>query len=164
MLRKFRKKLQLRSQKAIGLVEIMITILISIIAFISLLRLFIYWICLGKIAGGLTIAACEAQGKLEEIRNYSFHNFNKIVSDYGPAGNPGNIFNLTQENGAGVIYLNDSNPELLEIEIDVSLESWDGRIIGDDKNLNGIKDPGEDMDGDGKLNSPISLASLIAKR
>lgn len=147
--------------EAFALMELMITVGILALVLIGLIQLFFHCLSLGEIAGNLTLAICEAQGKLEEIRN---HSFDSMVVDYGENGNPGHTFNPGQLDGKGVICINDTNPELLEIEIVVSWRGKGNRIIGEDKNLNGALDADEDNNKNGKLDSPASLVSMIAKR
>lgn len=159
MRRLFRKKWSKKT--AFTLIELMIAAGILALVLVGLLLLFIYSLSLSELAGNLTIAISQAQGKLEEIRN---HSFDSIAVDYGESGSPGNIFNPGQLDGKGVIYIDDTNPELLEIEIAVSWRGKGNRIIGEDKNLNGTLDADEDNNGNGKLDSPASLVSLIAER
>ncbi|MBU3912428.1 MAG: prepilin-type N-terminal cleavage/methylation domain-containing protein [Candidatus Omnitrophica bacterium] len=154
-----RKKLSKRA--GFTLMELVIAIGILALVLVGLLQVFVCCLSLSELAGNSTIAISKAQGKLEEIRN---HSFNSIVVDYSQGESPGNIFDLTQLNGKGVIYIDDTNPELLEIEIVVSWQEKGNRIIGEDSNLNGALDTGEDDNGNGKLDSPVSLVSMIAKR
>ena len=110
----------------------------------------------------MTNALTDAQSKLEEMRSDTF---SQITTDYSSGGTPGNTFNLTQGNGKGVIYIDSSNSTLLTITIVVSWQNnQDRRIIGEDLNLNGVLDAGEDTDGNGKLSSPVTLVGLIASR
>jgi len=147
------------------LMELMFTAGIVALVVAGLLQLFIYCLSLGEMAGNVTFAVSEAQGVLEEMRN---HNFEDIVTDYGPAGTPGNTFNLTQVEGMGVIYIDDTtgelNDDLLEVEVVVSFRTKPNRIIGEDRDLDGQLDAGEDNNGNLQLDSPATLVSLIAKR
>lgn len=143
------------------LIELMIAVGVLIIVLVGLLQIFIYCLNLSEFAGNTTLAISEAQGKLEEIRS---HKFERIAGDYGLGGSPGNIFELAQLNGEGAIYIDDTNPALLAIEIVVSWQEKGNRIIGEDGNLNGVLDSGEDGNGNGRLDSPVVLVSLIAER
>lgn len=143
------------------LIELMIAVGVLIIVLVGLLQIFIYCLNLSEFAGNATLAISEAQGELEEIRS---HEFERIAGDYGPGGNPGNTFELAQLNGKGTIYIDDTNPALLAIEIVVSWREKGNRIVGEDSDLNGVLDSGEDTNGNGKLDSPVVLVSLIAER
>jgi hypothetical protein len=148
-------------QGGFTLMELMITGGVLILVVAGILRLFIYGLNLSQMAGDLTAAVTEVQGEFEEIRNCSF---SRITFDYAAGGVPGNIFSFSQLNGTGVIYIDDTNQELLEIEIVASWQTAAGRVIGEDKNLNGILDAGEDDNANARLDSPLAVVSLIAKR
>ena len=149
------------SRKGYSLVEVICTVGILAFVFVGLLELFIYTYALDEMAGNLTMALKEAQGKMEEIRNYDY---NLITTDYASGGTPGNTFDLSQPTGKGVIYVDASNSDLLKIKIVVSWSNKKNRIIGEDINLNGSLDAGEDLDGNGQLDSLASIQSLFAKR
>lgn len=154
-------KAQRHSIAGAFLIELMIAVAILVIVLVGYLQLSIYCFGLTETTRNLTVAITEVQGKLEEMRN---HNFDSIVGDYSQGGDPGNTFSLTQLDGMGVIYIDNTNPELLEIEIFASWQEKGNRVIGEDANLNGILDSGEDNNGNGKLDSPVSLVTLIAKK
>lgn len=155
------RKINLFKGRGFSLIEMMVAILILAVAIIGLLKLFVYTLNLNKLAGDMNIAISEAQGKLEEMRNCDFDD---ITTDYASGGTPGNTFSLARLNGAGIIYIDSTNPELLKIEIVVSWMTLSRRIIGEDSNLNGTLDSGEDNNGNGVLDSPTSLITMIAKR
>ncbi len=112
-------------------------------------------------AGNLTAAMVAAQDKMEEIKN---HNYSLITTDYASAGTPGNTFSLSNPAGMGVIYIDSSNANLLQIEINVSWRNKDGRVVGEDADLDGAIDAGEDADGNNKLDSTARIVSNIAQR
>lgn len=137
MLNNSKLKVKRNRLRGVTLLELMITVIILAVVLVGLLQLFVYCFNLNEISGNLTVAISEAQGKLEEIRN---HNFSDIADDYDSGGSPGNTFNLAQLIGTGTINIDDSNSELLEIEIVVSWQNKGNRVI------------------------ETSLVSLIAKR
>jgi len=63
----------------------------------------------------------------------------------------------------GVVYVDDTNPELLEVTVSVC---WQQvlRVIGEDKNLNGVLDAGEDTNGNGKIDSSVQLVTRIVNK
>ncbi|MCQ9208039.1 MAG: prepilin-type N-terminal cleavage/methylation domain-containing protein [Omnitrophica bacterium] len=154
-------KVKKKSLAGFTLIELMFTAGVMAVVLGGLLQLFIYCMNLGELSGNTTVATAQAQSKLEEIRN---HNFADIVTDYSLGGTVGNTFTLTNLDGMGVIYIDDTNAELLEIEIAVSFRTRPNRVIGADKNLNGILDSGEQESGYGKLDSPVRIISLRARR
>lgn len=144
-----------------SLIEILMATVILVVAVTGLIQLFIYCSILSEESRNLAQAMTEAQSTFEKISN---DNYSAIITDYAAGGTPGNKFDLSQGNGKGVIYIDSSNPDLLKIEIVVSWRNQNGRIIGEDTNLNGILDGAEDSNGNGKLDSPGTFISWIAKR
>ena len=53
---------------------------------------------------------------------------------------------------------------LLEIVITISWRTRDGRIFGEDTNLNGALDAGEDKNSNGRYDSPVQLRLLLSDR
>ena len=148
--------------KGFSLIEVIVTVGILVIVLTNLLGLFIYCSTLAQTSGNMTLAVREAQGKLDEMRD---HSYGLITTDYGAGGTPGNIFSLNQLNGKGVIYFESPpNPELLQIKVVVSWKNKDTRVIGEDANLNGILDAGEDKNANSELDSIVSLTTMIARR
>ncbi|MBI5554451.1 MAG: prepilin-type N-terminal cleavage/methylation domain-containing protein [Elusimicrobia bacterium] len=53
---------------------------------------------------------------------------------------------------------------LLEVVITVCWRAKDGRIIGEDTNLNGVLDAGEDMNANSELDSPVKFRGFITDK
>ena len=151
----------MNNEKGFSLVELLVTIAILSIVVVGVMKVFIYATSLSEIARNQTIAVSEAKSKIEEMRNYTF---SSLAADYGSGGTPGNTFDLTEIIGKGVVYIDSSNANLLEIKVVVSWQNQDGRVVGEDKDLDGVLDTGEDSDGNGQLSSLVEIVSLIAKR
>jgi len=152
---------RLITKRAFTLVELIVVVGILSLVITGMLQLYIYTSAQAEMGGNKTSAITEAQAKIEEIRN---HDFDDIAIDYGAGGTPGNTFDLTLLSGKGVIDVDDSNPELLVLEVAVSWRNKYSRVIGEDFDLDGQLDGGEDINGDGKLSSPITLMSMITRR
>ncbi len=142
-------------------VEMMVTVAILSISLSTVLGFFVYCLSLVNLSGNMTKALHGAQGKIEEIRD---HAYSLLTTDYASSGTPGNTFNVAQLNGKGVVYIDSTNANLLKVKVAVSWKDQNNRTIGEDLNLNGILDAGEDKDGNGELDSPVSLVTLIAQR
>jgi hypothetical protein len=50
-----------------------------------------------------------------------------------------------------------------KIRIVACWRNQNGRVIGEDKNLNGTLDAGEDLDGNGLIDSPAVIESYVAR-
>ena len=164
MLKALSRNKQCRKKISAGfsLAEVLVTVGIFVIVVTGLIQLFIYCSALSEMSGNMSYALTKAEDKLEEIRN---HSYDQIVTDYNSGGTPGNIFNLSSLNAVGVVYINASNTNLLEIETDVSWRNQkDDRVVGEDRDLDGVLDAGEDINGNGKLDSVAKLITYVAKR
>jgi hypothetical protein len=96
---------------------------------------------LSELSKNLSTAVRSSKSKLEDIKNTSFNQisptFNNVT--FATAG-------LT---GMGVSYVNNVNANLLNVTISFSWQQSNGRIVGEDKNLNGVLNAGEDLNGNG---------------
>jgi len=115
------------------LVEVVLAAGILAFVIVAMVKVFIYTSTQAELAGEKTLATLAAQSKLEEIRN---HDYDNISTDYD-----GSIFDPTGLNGMGKIYVGGS-AELLEITAVVCWRDKYGRLIGEDKNLDGNLDSG----------------------
>lgn len=152
---------KLYRQNGFTLVEVMITVGMLAVVLTGLIRLFIFCSYLSELSGNITLVMSEAQNKIEKIRN---HSFVQIATDYGSGGTPGNTFTVSGVNSRGVIYLNTTNANLYEIDVVICWIDKDGRVIGEDTNLNGVLDSGEDVNGNGKIDSQARITTLLARR
>ena len=154
------KRQPLNNQKAFTLIEILVVMGILVVVLIGLVRLFFYCSSLAETAGNQTIALTEAQNKMEEIRA---HSYSLITTDYASSGSPGNTFNVTAPVGKGVIYIDSSNADLLKITIVVCWKNTkDKRVFGEDVNLNGVLDAGEDLNGNSQIDSIVNIVTYVA--
>jgi len=144
----------------ISLTEILICAGILVTVLTGMFRLFIYSTELNDMSRNITVAMSEVQGKVEEIRNY---NFNLLTTDYVSSGTPGDKFILSQVTGMGVIAIDASNSKLLGIRIVACWRNQNGRVIGEDQNLNGTLDTGEDLNGNGAIDSPAVIETYVPR-
>lgn len=92
----------------------------------------------------------------------------------GAGADPGycvGSFDLTQLNGKGVIYIfnnhasySEITPELLGVQVVISWQDKYNRIIGEDSDLDGVLDAGEDKNGNGRLDSLVNLFTTLTSR
>ena len=154
-------KNQLRNCEGFSLAELLVTVGILVTVIVILLQLFIYNSVLAELSGNIGYVLSDAQTKLEEIKN---SDYSLITTNYASGGTPGNTFNLSQGQGKGVIYIDSSNASLLQVTVVICWRNKDGRVIGEDTNLNGTLDAGEDLNGNGTIDSKATFILKIAKR
>ena len=152
--------------------EVMVAAAILALVIGSLLLVFIGNLSLNAISKNLTISINGARAKLEEIYQQDFET---LVINYGPGGNPGNNLSITDlaRSHSGIISVIDdgsdepdhlTNANLIQLTISVCWQEQGGRIIGEDKNLDGVFEvASEDKNGNGRLDSPAQLISLMAR-
>jgi hypothetical protein len=113
----------------------------------------------------VNIATNAAQGVIEDVRNLPFDTLtNETMCDcvnYLCNGCTFTVNGIPQSRG--VVYVNETPPELLGITVSVCWRQR-GRIIGEDTNLNGLLDTGEDKNGNGIIDSAVELTTRVAKR
>lgn len=159
--RDFRFRVKQSARAGFTLVEVMIAIGITMFALVGLFETFVYSQALSELSRNKTIAISEVQGQIETIHQQDFDDVrNRNVA----AVDPDETFHPNQLTGRGTIYIDEIHNDLLEIKVLVCWRDKFGRIIGEDVNLNGVLDGGEDQDGNGELDSPVSMTTVISRR
>ena len=150
---------QNKDNSGLTLLELMIAAAVSVIAISGLLATFVGLLSLNENSRKLTLAAIAAQDKIEEIRNSDFTTLYTTYNGtrFDPAEFP------SSEAEANV-YIDNADPDLLEVYVTVSWRERSNRIIGEDINLNGVFDAGEDVNGDNRLTSPAEIVTLMGPR
>lgn len=139
--------------KGFTLLELMIAVSVLIVAMAGLMAVFTHLISLNENSRKLTLAVEACQDKLEEMRN---SNFSTLFTTYnGTSFNP-NGFPAGE--AKGIVSVNNTNPNLLQVFVSVSWRTRSNRVIGEDKNLNGIVDAGE------ASGSPAQITTLMSQR
>lgn len=154
--------------------ELLLVTLLVLVVIITLLTFYLSCADLSMAAKNTTIAAAGARAKMEEIRNY--YPFYLVATDYAPGGSRGNTFHISgwlpDTRHCGAIEISDASGDgrLLEIRVTVSWRDKGNRIIGEDatfndsRKFNGILDSGEDANGNGQLDSPVEVVTLMSSR
>lgn len=146
------------SRKGFTLVEVMMALAILTFCLTGMLLTYIGLLALSETSRNLSLAVNVAQTKLEELRDQPFDslvNFNNTTFDVSgfAAGSAKGRIEVTN---AGYADLN-------QVRIVVSWRQRGGRIIGEDINLNGVLNGGEDNNNNTILDSPSEVISFIAR-
>jgi prepilin-type N-terminal cleavage/methylation domain-containing protein len=154
---KILKVLKRPYNRGFSLAEILLAVAILAFAFCGILAMHTTCFVLMATSKNVNIATNAAQGLIEEIRSAPF---TQIISDY----NGLNFIVNNIPSSRGVVYVDDTDPELLEVTISVCWKQGK-RIIGEDTNLNGVLDSGEDKSPYNQIiDSPVELVTRIANR
>ncbi len=153
-----------KSKTGFTLTELMLAMAIFAIAIIGIYSMYNASVALIDMAGTLTQMINAADFKLESLYdvadfasldNYNSQSFN--LPEFG--------FNSIAVSGAtGVYIITPLNDDLKRATVVISYKIKGNRIIGEDANLNGLLDAGEDLNGDSRLSSPVELSTIIARR
>ena len=136
--------------------ELMLAMLVLVTALVSISVAYVGCFELNETSKNITLFINAAQKHMEAIRNTAF---SAIYTTYnGTTFNPGYLAG----NSMGSVIVDNSDTALLNVTVSVCWRQKSGRIIGEDTNLNGQLDAGED-DGDGIIDSPVQLVTLIAE-
>jgi len=147
---------KLSKKRAFSLVELFMAATILALALCSILATYVSCFVLIATSKNINIATNAAQGLVEEIRTSPF---SQIFDNYDGLNF---IVNSISES-RGVVYVDDTNPELIEVVVSVCWRQGN-RIIGEDTDLDGVLDSGEDANGNGIIDSTVGLTTRIANR
>ncbi|MCK5580850.1 MAG: type II secretion system protein [Candidatus Omnitrophica bacterium] len=139
------------------LAEVLVSSGILIVAAAGILISYLRCLELHEFSRNAAIAIQSAQSRMELVRSEDFASM-KATYD-------GVSFSINDLNGMGVSYVNDSITDLLAITVSVSWQQKNGRVFGEDNNLNGQWDAGEDtISSNGMLDSPVQLENYFFQR
>ncbi|MFA5089165.1 MAG: prepilin-type N-terminal cleavage/methylation domain-containing protein [Candidatus Omnitrophota bacterium] len=147
------KKILKISSKGFTLVEVIISAAVLLLTFVGILTSYIRCLELTELSRNTSIAVNAARSRMEDIKNTQF---GQIASDYHNV-----TFTASGLTGIGVTYVDSSNPDLLRVTAVFCWRQSNGRVIGEDINLNGQVNSGEDQNGNGLLDSSVRLVSNI---
>jgi prepilin-type N-terminal cleavage/methylation domain-containing protein len=147
-----------KKQQGFTLIELLVVVGILAIVILGLIQTFLLGSVLADLSQRKTLAVGEAQDKLEEITNYDY---SLVTADYASGGTPGNTFALTHQTGRGVISLDTSMAGVIRVDVVICFRYRDGRIFGEDLDLDGVLDAGEDANGNGIIDSDVKLSTYI---
>jgi len=150
---------QHKYNSGLTLLELMIAAAILVVAISGLLAIFTGLFSLNEGTRKLTLAVTAAQDKMEEIRDSNLATLYTTYNDtsFNPDG-----FGFSEAKGA--VHIDNLDPDLLKVYVSISWRERSNKIVGEDANLNGSFDAGEDQNGDNRLSSPAEISTLIGSR
>jgi len=162
------------TKRGFSLAEVLLAVAILGFALCGILGTYLACFNLTITSKNVNLATSAAQGVIEEIRNtpYSRMVDNHQVQLGGQFYNltlvSANLYrlNFTVNNmpqNMGIVYINQANPDLLTVTAAVCWRQGNA-VIGEDTNLNGILDGGEDRNGNNLISSTVELVTQVIAR
>lgn len=140
-------------RKAFTLVETLVATGVFLIATIGIMYSYLKCLELTEIGRNASIAVQAVKNEMEDIKN---SNFTTLYATYNNA-----TFTAAGINGKGVVYVDNSNPALLQVKVVFCWQQQNGRLIGEDADLDGVLDAGEDKNGNGQIDSYVQIQTNI---
>ena len=138
------------------LLELAIAVAIFILAICGIISLFVSLSGLTESAGNITRMVNVARGEFEtNIRNANFDS----LATYS-------LLSPAVPNNMSLICYIQNHPTINDVKqvlLVVSYRQRGNYVFGEDKNINGILDGGEDTDGNGRLSSICEIATFIKR-
>lgn len=150
----FLRKLTVANQKCSGftLVEMLLATFILAPIYLMTMLSFINTSQLNDSAKNTALALRACTNQIETIDSVSF---DQIYAAYHNT-----TFTLNELEGIGSVHVNNTQPKVLTITASFCWQDPSGRIIGEDSNLNGQLDQGEDLNNNGLIDSPVKLVTV----
>ena len=146
-----------RNINGFTLVEVLLAVSILAFCLCGILITYMNMFVLADLSRDFTKVSNGLQLKLEEIKRTSFAGLSALN------GTRFELNGFASSDAEGAVEVSDTAySDLRRVRVIVSFRSHN-RIIGEDTNLNGILNAQEDSNGNGRLDSPLELVSLIAK-
>ena len=157
------KQNTVRRQKAVTLIELLISLFIGVVVIGALLGLVNYTSELQETSRNKMIALNDARQVIEQIKYAADTSFDNAISQYSAAANQ--TFTPAGLDARGRIILNNvagGGGDLYDVMVLVCWRQRRNRIIGECVNSGGVLQF-SDSDGDGNLESPCSLTTAIRR-
>lgn len=143
----------LKNSNGMTLIEILISTLILSSLFVGAVYVFIKCMELSEAARNTQTATLICRNRMNQIEAGAY---NQIYATYNQA-----TFTSADLNGIGVSYIDNSDPDVLKVTSVFCWRQSNGRIYGEDLNLNGQIDGSEDANNNGQLDSPVKLVTFV---
>jgi len=145
------------------LVEILLCMALLLVLFLGSMNVYVYCFELQETARNTSNALNDVRSKLEDIRN---SDFDAIVATYNAQ-----VVDLSKVNGIVIgkmkteaAYVTGSNNNLIDIRAVACWRQKGGRIIGEGKIDGSGNFVLSDLNGNGKIDSPVELVTAVSKK
>jgi prepilin-type N-terminal cleavage/methylation domain-containing protein len=151
-------KIAVINHKGFTLIEVLVASGILAFCLCGLLAAYVSLFFLSDLARDTTLATNAIQQEMEKVKNINFDSLS-VLND-----TKFNLNGFSSSGAKGVIYVSSTSyDDLKKVRIVASFKSR-GRVIGEDKDLDGTLDNGEDTNpNNNRLDSPLEIVTFIAK-
>lgn len=132
--------------------ELMVATAILALTVTGILVAYLRCMELNEVSNNMSLAIQVAKSKMEDMKSTVFSQIKTTYNDVS--------FAVAGLNGRGISYVDDTNAQLLKLTVAICFQS-NRRVIGEDKDLDGVLDVGEDSNGNGTIDSTAQLVSYI---
>ena len=143
----------LKNREAFTFPELLVAAILLSMAVVGLLLSYTKMIELQELSHNTSIAIEGMIDQMELIKNT---NFTDIETTFNAQ-----TFTVTGLTGIGSISVTTLEFDYLEVWMTYSWQQKNGRIIGEDDDLDGVLDVGEDDNANGRLDSPAQFVTYI---
>lgn len=140
-----------RRTSGLTIVELLIATLVMVPVCVAVMYVFLQCMEYNDLARNTSTALRSCQKTLAQMEGTQF---DQIAGVYHQT-----TFTDSSLTGRGVSYVDSSNPNYLKLTSSFSWRQKSGRIIGEDRDLDGVVDSGEDANANGMLDSPVTLTT-----
>src|SRR3989338_5089886 len=145
--------IKLLNNKAFSLSELMIAALIFTFTFAGIILVFIRCIELSEMARHSSTATNACKNRIASIEDTAF---DQILGTYNNT-----TFTATDINGIGKTYVTSLSTDVLQVTLVFCWKEKNGRVMGEDTNINGVLNAVEDANANGVLDSPVEMTTYV---
>ena len=144
----------IRNNKGLSLPEIMVASVVFILATVGILYSYLKCMELQDVGRNVSIVTQAVRNKMENIKNSTFSTLSATYNN--------TTFTTAGITGRGVVYVDAvTDPNLVQVKIAFCWKQPNGRVIGEDTNLNGVLNAGEDKNANGQIDSYVQITTKI---
>ncbi len=144
-----------QTRRGFTLPELLIAAVVFVLTFVGILLSYLRCMELNELSRNSSLAVAAVKSRMEDIKNTDFVN---ISSTYDKIA-----FSANGINGKGVSYVEDvaTDPKLLKVTISFCWKQKSGLLVGEDNDLDGQLDAGEDKNANNILDSITQVVSYV---
>ncbi len=146
----------MKKNQGFTLPEVLIATTVFLLTSVGILFTYVQCLELNSINHDTSLVLQYTRSMLEEIKSTSPSMMHETYNE--------KTFPFEKPTGIILVKVNDQNPQLLIVTVRCFWKQAKGRIIGEDKNLNGFLEEAEDLNKNGELDSPVTLVTYIYNR